>query len=258
MAEGDSILRVARRMDAALAGSQVSVRTPGRRRPDGLPPTSIDGLRARASREPRQTPAAALRGKPRPSQPPRHARRVAALPHGGALAATGPATPGSRWRATSRRPSTSAARSCGSSPRAQLEPRSAVGATRSRHTRRGLRAGCGDSQDARDESADRAGRGAARPEAGGGHRQHLQVGGVLRGGGRSHRSASDRSMTSELADVLGATRPPDARGRRIRAAAEAGLPAGGRTCPRCGAAIRARAQGDGARTTYWCPGCQTG
>ncbi len=44
MAEGDSILRVARRMDAALAGSRVSVRTPGRRRPDGLPPTSIDGL----------------------------------------------------------------------------------------------------------------------------------------------------------------------------------------------------------------------
>ena len=42
-------------------------------------------------------------------------------------------------------------------------------------------------------------------------------------------SASDRSATSELADVLVATRAPDARGGRIRAAAEAGLPAGGRT-----------------------------
>jgi endonuclease-8 len=33
----------------------------------------------------------------------------------------------------------------------------------------------------------------------------------------------------------------------------------GRPCPRCGpvARIRARGQGDGNRTTYWCPSCQT-
>jgi endonuclease-8 len=30
----------------------------------------------------------------------------------------------------------------------------------------------------------------------------------------------------------------------------------GRPCPRCGARIRARGQGDDNRTTYWCPGCQ--
>lgn len=30
----------------------------------------------------------------------------------------------------------------------------------------------------------------------------------------------------------------------------------GRPCPRCGAPIRGRAQGDGARLTFWCPGCQ--
>ena len=30
----------------------------------------------------------------------------------------------------------------------------------------------------------------------------------------------------------------------------------GRPCPRCGAPIRARGQGDDNRTTYWCPGCQ--
>jgi hypothetical protein len=30
----------------------------------------------------------------------------------------------------------------------------------------------------------------------------------------------------------------------------------GRPCPRCGAKIRARGQGDDNRTTYWCPGCQ--
>jgi endonuclease VIII len=31
----------------------------------------------------------------------------------------------------------------------------------------------------------------------------------------------------------------------------------GRPCPRCGARIRARGQGEGNRTTYWCPACQT-
>jgi endonuclease-8 len=31
---------------------------------------------------------------------------------------------------------------------------------------------------------------------------------------------------------------------------------GGRPCPRCGATIRVRAQGEQARLTYWCPRCQ--
>jgi len=30
----------------------------------------------------------------------------------------------------------------------------------------------------------------------------------------------------------------------------------GRPCPRCGATIRARGQGDDNRTTFWCPACQ--
>jgi endonuclease-8 len=30
----------------------------------------------------------------------------------------------------------------------------------------------------------------------------------------------------------------------------------GRACPRCGVAVRVRRQGDQARSTYWCPGCQ--
>ena len=32
----------------------------------------------------------------------------------------------------------------------------------------------------------------------------------------------------------------------------------GRPCPVCGTAIRSRGQGDDNRTTYWCPVCQTG
>jgi endonuclease-8 len=31
----------------------------------------------------------------------------------------------------------------------------------------------------------------------------------------------------------------------------------GQGCPRCGATVRARGQGDDNRRTYWCPGCQT-
>jgi endonuclease-8 len=30
----------------------------------------------------------------------------------------------------------------------------------------------------------------------------------------------------------------------------------GRPCPRCGARIKSRGQGDDNRTTFWCPGCQ--
>jgi endonuclease-8 len=30
----------------------------------------------------------------------------------------------------------------------------------------------------------------------------------------------------------------------------------GRPCPRCGARVRARGQGDDNRTTFWCPECQ--
>jgi endonuclease VIII len=32
----------------------------------------------------------------------------------------------------------------------------------------------------------------------------------------------------------------------------------GQACPRCGEPIRSRAQGEGARTAYWCPRCQRG
>jgi endonuclease VIII len=41
--EGDSVLRLARRLDERLAGSKVSVRTPGQRRPDGISAAELDG-----------------------------------------------------------------------------------------------------------------------------------------------------------------------------------------------------------------------
>jgi len=41
--EGDSVLRIARRLDERLADHEVSARTPGQRRPDGLPVSELDG-----------------------------------------------------------------------------------------------------------------------------------------------------------------------------------------------------------------------
>jgi endonuclease-8 len=51
------------------------------------------------------------------------------------------------------------------------------------------------------------------------------------------------------------TRSAESEGSQARSRAvyrRAGLP-----CPRCGTAIRSHGQGDGARISYWCPGCQS-
>ena len=43
MAEGDSILRIAQRIDSFMAGSEVTARIPGRRRPEGRSASDLDG-----------------------------------------------------------------------------------------------------------------------------------------------------------------------------------------------------------------------
>ena len=54
----------------------------------------------------------------------------------------------------------------------------------------------------------------------------------------------------------------DAARRLMREALATGRPGrqvyrrAGRPCPRCGAIVRSRGQGDANRTAYWCPGCQ--
>jgi endonuclease-8 len=67
-------------------------------------------------------------------------------------------------------------------------------------------------------------------------------------------SASDE----EVIAIIDAVRPRMMRsaelGPRAIGARVYGLT--GRPCPRCGAAIVARGQGDANRTTYWCPKCQ--
>ena len=73
---------------------------------------------------------------------------------------------------------------------------------------------------------------------------------------RPLRSLSD----GEALSIIEAVRP-----RMLRSAAHGPRMIGarvygrsGRPCPRCGASIAAKGQGDENRTTYWCPGCQRG
>ncbi|HEY1237046.1 MAG TPA: zinc finger domain-containing protein, partial [Solirubrobacterales bacterium] len=66
----------------------------------------------------------------------------------------------------------------------------------------------------------------------------------------------DQVGDDRLGDVLAAT-----RGLMLDAVETGRQPKqvyrrAGRPCPRCGTIILSRAQGDAARTTYWCPGCQ--
>ncbi|HLI58233.1 MAG TPA: DNA-formamidopyrimidine glycosylase family protein [Solirubrobacteraceae bacterium] len=62
---------------------------------------------------------------------------------------------------------------------------------------------------------------------------------------------------AEARAIVDAARP------RMRRSADSGRPGErhvfrrpGEPCPRCGAPIRARGQGEDNRTTFWCPGCQ--
>lgn len=65
---------------------------------------------------------------------------------------------------------------------------------------------------------------------------------------------SDEELDALMATagrLMRANLGPVGRPRRHRVYGRAGRP-----CPRCGALVQARAQGDHARTAYWCPGCQ--
>ncbi|MGE5691710.1 MAG: DNA-formamidopyrimidine glycosylase family protein [Pseudomonadota bacterium] len=66
--------------------------------------------------------------------------------------------------------------------------------------------------------------------------------------------ATDEQLRRALESAVRLMRASlDGRRGRRRAYRQAGRP-----CPRCGAAIRSRGQGDANRTAYWCPGCQAG
>ena len=257
MAEGDSILRIARRIDRPWPGSASRSRTPGPRRPEGLPADRIDG---------RVLERVESRGKHlllhfeggtvlhshlgmRGSWHLYASRR--------ALAAAGARRPGSRSPATTSeavnfggskmRIATEA--QLGRDPRlARLGPDLLAEDFDADRGSRALRAA---------GPADRARRGAARPEAGGGHRQHLQVGGLLRGPDRSDPPPRIARATSELAARPRGDSRPDARGGGDRPTSQARLPRGGRALSALRDDDPVARPGRRRAVSYWCPGCQT-
>ena len=256
MAEGDSILRMARRMEAALAGEPVSVRTPGPRRPEGLAANSIDGLVLERVES---------RGK--------HLllyfdEDLMLHSHLGMRGGWHVYRRGERWR----RPASEAWIALSSEEAEAVN----FGGSFMRIGRRGrilreprlVRLGPDILvEDFEPEAAiARMRQTDPRLELGAallGQRLVAGIGNIFKSEGcfeariDPHRRLEEVS-DDELEGVLTATRDlmldaVESGQQPKRVYRRAGQP-----CPRCGTTVRSRAQGDSARITYWCPGCQAG
>ena len=254
MAEGDSILRMARRIDAALTGQAVSVTTPGRRRPEGLGADSIDGLTLERVES---------RGK--------HLllhfdEDLVLHSHLGMHGGWHVYRPGQRWR---RSPSQAWISLAAEDAEAVNFGGSFMRIGRRKRLLRDprlvrlgpdiLAPGFEPAQAvARMRQAD------PRTELGEAVLDQSLVAGIgniFKSEGcfeaRTDPTGRLEAVTDEqISGVLEATR------ELMLAAVESGRQPkrvyrrAGEPCPRCGTRLRSRAQGDDARTTYWCPGCQ--
>lgn len=255
MAEGDSILRMSRRLDAALTGKRVSVRTPGRRRPEGLAASALDGQVLERTES---------RGKHLLL----HFENDLTLhSHLGMHGGWHVYRPGQRWRRSSSQAWISLAADdaeavnfggsfmrIGRRKRLLRDPRL---------VRLGPDVLAPEFRPA--EAIARLRQTDPRTELGEAMLDQSLVAGIgnifKSEGAFEARIDPNRPLESladeEIADVLGATR------ELMLDAVESGRQPkriyrrAGEPCPRCGMRIQSRAQGDDARTTYWCPGCQT-
>lgn len=256
MAEGDSVLRIARRLDEVLTGDRVTVRAPGQRRPAGLPISALDD---------RMLERAESRGKHLLMH---FEDRLVLHSHLGMRGSWQIVREGERWRRPAREAwiaiagnGSEAVNFGGSTMRivretqllhdpklARLGPDilaedfdPAVAVARIRMTNQSMQLG----------------------EAVLGQRLVAGIGNIFKSEGCFEAEINPTRQLEglddgELAAVLSATRvlmlEAVETGRQPhRVYREAGRP-----CPRCGTTIRSRAQGDSARTTYWCPECQPG
>lgn len=254
MAEGDSILRVARRMSELLEGSEISVRTPGPRRPDGLPASELDG---------RTLERVESRGK--------HLLlhfdgRLVLHSHLGMRGGWHLYANGERWR----RPSGQAwivlqgngveAVNFGGS-RLRLVRETQLG-----HDPRLARLGPDLLADDFDPAVAVARIRSAGPDlklgdALLGQRLVAGIGNIFRSEGCFAAGLNPRTPVGDVTDeeitgVLEATRAlmleAVETGRQPKSVyRRAGMP-----CPSCGTRIVSQAQGETARITYWCPSCQ--
>lgn len=256
MAEGDSILRIARRLDDALSGAQVSIRTPGQRRPAGIAPTRLDG---------RTLERAESRGK--------HLLlhfedRLVLHSHLGMRGRWHIYGKGERWRGPARDAwiaiagnGSEAVNFGGSTMRIATE-------AQLRRDPRLARLGPDVLANDFDPAAVVDRMRAVTPdielgEALLGQRLVAGIGNIFKSEGsfsaridpaRQLRALSDEQLISVLQATRGLMLEAVETGRQPHRVYRAA----GRPCPRCGTVIRSRAQGDSARVTYWCPGCQAG
>jgi endonuclease VIII len=256
VAEGDSILRIARRLDDVLAGERMSVRTPGQRRPAGLPPAELDG---------RRLERAESRGK--------HLLlhfedRLVLHSHLGMRGSWHIYGPGERWR----RPSRDAwiALAASGSEAVNFGGSTMRIATEAQLHRDPRLARLGPdilAEDFEPAAAIARMRGTnPRIELGEallGQRLVAGIGNIFKSegcfeAGINPTRALDSLDDAELAAVLSATRDLMLRAVETGAQPHRVYREAGRPCPRCGAGIRSKAQGDSARITYWCPECQPG
>ena len=254
MAEGDSILRLARRFDRALVGKELSTRTPGRRRPEGLAASELDG---------RMLERAESRGKHLLL----HFEDGLALHSHLGMRATWHLHPeGQRWRFP--RANAWMALSDGSTEAVNFGGSTLRIATEAALRRDPRLARLGPDLLAGDFDPAATVRSLRRlaPETELGEALLDQsgvagIGNIFKSEGCfgadldpwKHLGAFD---DEDLVTVLELTRAlmlaaAEGRGRPSAVYRRAGTP-----CPRCGTGIRSRAQGDDARTTYWCPSCQ--
>lgn len=254
MAEGDSILRLARRLNEALSGARVSVRTPGARRPDGLPATELDG---------RILERVESRGKHLLF----HFEGGLALhSHLGMRGSWHIYTEGERWRRPVRDAWVALA---GKGAEAVNFGGSRMRIVREGQLRRDPRlARLGPDLLADDFDPEI---GAARIRAVGpdlklgeallGQRLVAGIGNIFRSEGCFAAGIDPHTPVGALSDdqlvsVLEATRAlmleaVDTGRQPNQVYRRAGMP-----CPRCGTKILSASQGDSARISYWCPRCQ--
>lgn len=254
MAEGDSILRLARRLNERLSGTRVSVQTPGARRPHGLPATELDR---------RVLERVESRGK--------HLLfhfegGVALHSHLGMRGSWQIYTQGERWRRPARDAWLVLA---GNDAEAVNFGGSRMRIAREEQLRRDPRlARLGPDLLADDFDPGPA---AARVRSAGpdlklgeallGQRLVAGIGNIFRSegcfaAGLDPHTPIGALSEDQLTGVLEATRD------LMLEAVDTGRQPNqvyrktGRPCPRCGTPIRSRAQGDSARVAYWCPRCQ--
>lgn len=255
MAEGDSILRIAQRIDAFMVGSEVVARTPGRRRPEGRPVSDLEG---------RELVRAESRGK--------HLLlhfdgNIVLHSHLGMKGAWHVYPRGDRWRKPAAAawvaiagPRAEAVNFSGTSMRIVRE----VELARDRRLARlgPDLLGPGMTPQAAAAALRRAGSEAELGEA-------LLDQELLAGIGNIFKSESCWAAQvnpwerigevddDRLAAVSGAARDQMLAAVRSGRRPQKVYRRARRPCPRCRTPILSKGQGDSARTTYWCPRCQS-